>query len=56
LRWEVFALSLQDYALLQTAGVKPDSALLSDMHSYTQYPRDAEWIQEKVNEGVERSP
>jgi hypothetical protein len=50
LRWEVFAQSLQDYTLLQTAGVKPDSALLSEMHSYTQYPRDAAWIQEKVKE------
>jgi hypothetical protein len=50
LRWEVFAQSLQDYTLLQSAGVKPESALLADMHSYTQYPRDAAWIQEKIKE------
>ncbi|MFN8482642.1 MAG: DUF4091 domain-containing protein [Anaerolineae bacterium] len=47
LRWEVFAESLQDYALLQGAGVAPDDALLADIASYAEFPRDLAWIQER---------
>ncbi|MFN8498460.1 MAG: DUF4091 domain-containing protein [Anaerolineae bacterium] len=44
LRWEVFAESLQDYALLQAAGISPDDALLGDIESYAEFPRDPAWI------------
>ena len=47
LRWEVFAESLQDYALLQAAGVDPDDALLADIESYAEFPRDPAWIAER---------
>jgi len=43
-RWEVFAESLQDYAILQTAGIARGDALLSDLHSYADFPKDPEWL------------
>jgi hypothetical protein len=44
LRWEVFAESLQDYALLQTAGLDPDDPSLADIESYADFPREEAWI------------
>ena len=44
LRWEVFAESLQDYALLQAAGLPPDTPDLAAIRDYADFPRDAEWI------------
>jgi len=43
LRWELFAESLQDYALLQTLGVERDGKLLEPIRSFTDFPKDAEW-------------
>jgi hypothetical protein len=50
IRWEVFAESLQDYAMLQTAGINPDSAMLSDIKSYKDFPRQQEWVERRVKE------
>jgi len=50
IRWEVFAESLQDYAMLQTAGIKPNSALLADLKSYKDFPREQAWVQQKVQQ------
>ncbi|MHB9132957.1 MAG: DUF4091 domain-containing protein [Armatimonadota bacterium] len=47
LRWEIFAESLQDYALLQAAGIDPDDPLLSDITDFAAFPRDPEWIRER---------
>lgn len=44
IRWEVFAESLQDYALLQAAGVSPDDSLLGDIKDYAQFPKTPDWI------------
>lgn len=44
IRWEVFAQSLQDYALLQTIGVDPHSDILSGIKEYDQFPKNADWI------------
>ncbi len=44
LRWEVFAESLQDYALLQAAGVDRDDKLLAPLVDYADFPRDPEWL------------
>lgn len=44
IRWEVFAESLQDYAILQTAGISPDDSLLSPLHSYEDFPKTEAWI------------
>jgi len=43
LRWEVFAEGLQDYALLQSAGVDPDDAMLAEIKDYADFPREASW-------------
>jgi hypothetical protein len=48
LRWEVFAESLQDYAILQTAGIKPQDAMLSSLKSYADFPKNEEWIDETL--------
>ncbi|HET8631071.1 MAG TPA: glycoside hydrolase domain-containing protein [Thermomicrobiales bacterium] len=44
LRWEVFAASLQDYALLQAAALDPDDPLLADLRDYADFPRDPAWL------------
>jgi hypothetical protein len=43
LRWEVFAESMQDYALLQ-ATLTPDAPELGAIRDYADFPRDAAWI------------
>ncbi len=44
LRWEVFAESLQDYAILQTAGIRPSDPMLAELKSYADFPKDEKWI------------
>ncbi len=46
LRWEVFADGLQDYALLQSAGIAPDDPLLAEIHDFAEFPRDPHWLTE----------
>jgi hypothetical protein len=55
IRWEVFAESLQDYAILQTAGVKPDDPLLAKLKSYADFPKNEAWI-DKAMENVLSRP
>jgi hypothetical protein len=45
IRWEVFAQSLQDYALLKQLGVSPKSELLSQIKGYADFPKNAGWIE-----------
>jgi hypothetical protein len=47
MRWEVFAESLQDYALIQHAGMHPDDPMLADIQDYATFPRDPAWIAER---------
>jgi hypothetical protein len=54
LRWEVFAESLQDYALLQTATVSPDDPRLADIHDYADFPREASWIKTRREDLLNR--
>jgi len=44
IRWEAFGESLQDYALLQSAGIDPDDAMLADIHGYADFPKSEDWI------------
>jgi hypothetical protein len=55
IRWEVFAEALQDYAILQTAGIKPVDDLLSDIKSYATFPKNEEWIR-KTLETILKAP
>jgi hypothetical protein len=48
IRHEVFAESLQDFAILQTAGVKFDDAMLSEIQTYAKFPRSEKWIDERM--------
>lgn len=43
IRWEVFAESLQDYALLQTLGVDPNARLLSGLKDFDDFPKSEAW-------------
>ncbi|HTE32389.1 MAG TPA: DUF4091 domain-containing protein [Chryseolinea sp.] len=45
IRWEVFAESLQDYAILQSAGISPDDAMLAELKGYDDFPKSEKWIQ-----------
>ena len=45
IRWEVFAESLQDYALLQMAGIDRDDPLLSGIVDFANFPSDPHWIE-----------
>ncbi|WJH33694.1 DUF4091 domain-containing protein [Paenibacillus sp. CC-CFT747] len=44
IRWEVFAESMQDYALLQTLGVNPDDELLRPIVNYDTFPSEDGWV------------
>jgi len=44
IRWEVFAESLRDYALLQTLGVSRDAAWLRALKDFQEFPKNAAWI------------
>ena len=48
IRWEVWAESLQDYAILQTAGIKPTDPMLADIKSYADFPKNEKWINEAL--------
>jgi hypothetical protein len=43
IRWEVFAASLADYALLEGAGVQPDDPLLADIRDFDEFPKAEAW-------------
>jgi hypothetical protein len=45
IRWEVFAESLQDFALLQSAGVESGDPLLAELKSYEDFPRQEAWLE-----------
>lgn len=55
IRWEVFAESLQDYAILQTAGVPRNSPMLSEIKSYEDFPKSEAWIQKRIAEILTQS-
>jgi hypothetical protein len=44
IRWEAFAQGMQDYALLQAAGIEPNDESLADIKGYDDFPKRAEWI------------
>jgi hypothetical protein len=48
IRWEVFAESLQDYAMLQSAGVKPDDAMLAELKDYADFPKSENWLRKAL--------
>lgn len=48
IRWEVFYESLQDYAVLQTAGIKPSDPMLADIKTYADFPKNEKWIEDSV--------
>ncbi len=43
IRWEIFAESLKDYALLQTLNLDNSSTIFCSFNSYQDYPKSAEW-------------
>jgi hypothetical protein len=54
IRWEVFAESLQDYALLQAAGVLRSDKALASLRNYAKFPKNAEWILRARKEMLDR--
>jgi hypothetical protein len=46
IRGQVFAESLQDLALLQTAGVDPNGPLLAELRDFCDFPKTEGWQQE----------
>jgi hypothetical protein len=52
LRWEVFAEGLQDYALLQSAGIDPDDPMLAEIRDYAEFPRDERWVQQRRRDAL----
>lgn len=55
IRWEVFADSLQDYALLQTVDMKRDDPLLAPLKSYEDFPKSEEWINTAIMKTMGRA-
>ena len=54
IRWEIFAESLQDYAILQSAGIKPDDPLLADVKTYAEFPKDEAWVRKTMETILKR--
>lgn len=54
LRWEVFAESLQDYAILQSAGISPEDPMLAPLKTYGDFPKNEEWIQNAIKQVLKR--
>jgi hypothetical protein len=50
IRWEVFAESLQDYAILQTVGIDPTDSKLADLKSYSDFPKNQLWIDQTLRQ------
>jgi len=48
IRWEVFGQSLQDYALLESAGIDPDAPLLAAIQDYCLFPKTEHWLMESI--------
>jgi hypothetical protein len=48
IRWEVFAESLQDYSILQSAAVSPDAEFLDSLQSYEAFPKSEQWINDAL--------
>jgi hypothetical protein len=44
IRWEVFSLSMQDYALLETLEIDRDDKCLADLRSFEDFPKDPNWL------------
>ena len=44
IRWEVLSESLQDYALLQSAGIEPDDPMLAELKNYETFPKSEHWL------------
>lgn len=43
IRWEIFGLSLQDYALLQNLAVPPDGPSLRSLRDFNDFPKKLSW-------------
>ncbi len=43
IRWEIFAAGLQDYALLQTAGIDRAGTLLEPLEDFDSFPKEETW-------------
>lgn len=56
IRWEVLAESLQDYALLQAAGIKPGDPMLTELKDYNDFPKTAEWVRHAVARVLDNRP
>jgi hypothetical protein len=54
IRWEVFAESLQDYAVLQAAAVDRADPLLRDIQDFAEFPRDPGWVGRTRNQLLDR--
>ncbi|MGI5868533.1 MAG: DUF4091 domain-containing protein [Kiritimatiellia bacterium] len=53
IRWEIFAESLQDYALLQTLGIRPDDPRLDVFVDFDQFPKQVGWLRAMRRELLE---
>jgi hypothetical protein len=56
IRWEVFAESLQDYAILQSAKINPEDPMLRDIKTYANFPKNEEWLNRTLKAILTRDP
>jgi len=54
IRWEVFAESLRDYALLETLGVDPDGPMLAPLRDFDDFPKDEPWLRKTLSKLLRR--
>lgn len=54
IRWEVFAESLQDYALMQSAGIDQNDPMFDEIKDYANFPKSEEWFNQVRTKILER--
>lgn len=53
IRWEVFAESLQDYAMLQSAGIRRDDPMLAALKTYADFPKNEAWLRAAIEKIID---
>jgi hypothetical protein len=56
IRWEVFAEAMQDYAILQSAGIKPGDPRLAALKSYADFPKNEDWHRQTMKMLLQMKP
>ena len=55
IRWEIFAEALQDYAILQSAGIDREDPILDALIDYGNFPKSESWLNDVIKQILSRT-